>query len=178
MNGESELRRYSRQVTSAPVVLETRDGCFRLPLIDLSPGGAEIRFTESLQEGTKGRLHFLPPSWRERAIEVIVWRIDLDGVVLTFTGAIITSVSRPTGRSSTGLVALDLVGPSSGRTWTSSLYGRVSSASCSRPLGGLAHEMAVTAQLIQVGWPTSRPDDSAVALAASGSGTADSTRSS
>ena len=92
---ESELRRYSRQVTSAPVVLETRDGWFRLPLIDLSPGGAKIRFTESLKEGTKGRLHFLPPSWRERAIEVIVWRIDLDGVVLLFTRASITSSPGP-----------------------------------------------------------------------------------
>lgn len=86
----SELRRYSRQVLTAPVVLQTRDGWFRLPLIDLSLGGAKIRFTGSLKEGTMGRLYFLPPSWRERAIEVIVWRIDPDGVVLLFTGASIT----------------------------------------------------------------------------------------
>jgi hypothetical protein len=88
--GVSELRRYSRQVLTAPVVLKTRDGWFRLPLIDLSLGGAKIRFTGSLKEGTMGRLYFLPPSWRERAIEVIVWRIDPDGVVLLVTGASIT----------------------------------------------------------------------------------------
>jgi PilZ domain len=80
----SELRRYSREVRPWPVVLETRDGLLRLPLIDLSPGGAKVRLTEPLKEGTKGRLYFLPPHWRPRAVEAIVWRIDLDGVVLRF----------------------------------------------------------------------------------------------
>jgi hypothetical protein len=83
----SELRRYSRQTRATPVVLETRGGWLRLPLIDLSPGGAKVRLTEPLKEGAPGRLYFLPPHWRPRAIEVIVWRIDLDGVVLLFTGA-------------------------------------------------------------------------------------------
>jgi hypothetical protein len=83
----SELRRYSRQMRAAPVVLETRDGWLRLPLNDLSPGGAKVRLTEPLKEGTPGRLYFLPPRWRSRMIEVIVWRIDLDGIVLLFTGA-------------------------------------------------------------------------------------------
>ena len=86
----SESRRYSRQVGPLPVVLETRDGWLRLPLIDLSPGGAKVRLTEPLKEGTKGRLYFLPPHWRPRAVEAIVWRVDLDGVVLLFTGASIT----------------------------------------------------------------------------------------
>ena len=83
----TELRRYSREVGLGPVVLETRDGWSRLPLIDLSPGGAKVRLTNSLKEGTKGRLYFLPPHWRSRAVEAIVWRIDLDGIVLRFTGA-------------------------------------------------------------------------------------------
>jgi hypothetical protein len=82
-----ELRRYSREVGPWPVVLETRDCWVRLPLIDLSPGGAKVRLTEVLKEGTKGRLYFLPPHWRPRAVEAIVWRIDLDGVVLRFTGS-------------------------------------------------------------------------------------------
>lgn len=82
----SELRRYSREVGPWPVVLETRDSWLRLPLIDLNPGGAKVRLTETLKEGTKGRLYFLPPHWRPRAVEAIVWRIDLDGVVLRFTG--------------------------------------------------------------------------------------------
>ena len=86
----SELRRYSRQMCATPVVLETRDGWLRLPLIDLSPGGAKVRLTEPFKEGAPGRLYFLPPHWRPRAIEVIVWRIDLDGVVLLFTEASIT----------------------------------------------------------------------------------------
>jgi len=43
-----ELRRYSRQTRATPVVLETRDGWLRLPLIDLSPGGAKVRLTEPL----------------------------------------------------------------------------------------------------------------------------------
>jgi hypothetical protein len=80
----SELRRYSREVRPWSIVLETRDGLVRLPLIDLSPGGAKVRLTEPLKEGTKGRLYFLPPHWRPRAVEAIVWRIDLDGVVLHF----------------------------------------------------------------------------------------------
>lgn len=82
----SELRRYSREVGPRSVVLETRDGWSRLPLIDLSPGGAKVRLTEPLKEGTKGRIFFLPPHWRPRAVEAIVWRIDLDGIVLRFTG--------------------------------------------------------------------------------------------
>lgn len=86
-----ELRRYSRQTRATPVVLETRDGWLRLPLIDLSPGGAKVRLTEPLKEGAPGRLYFLAPHWRPRAIEVIVWRMDLDGAVLLFTGVSITS---------------------------------------------------------------------------------------
>jgi hypothetical protein len=82
----SELRRYAREVGLEPVVLETRGGWLRLPLIDLSPGGAKVRLTEPLKESTKGRVYFLPPHWRPRAVEAIVWRIDLDGVVLRFTG--------------------------------------------------------------------------------------------
>jgi len=80
----SEVRRYSRQLRPWPVVLETRAGLLRLPLIDLSPGGAKVLLTEPLKEGAKGRLYFLPPHWRPRAIETIVWRIDLDGAVLRF----------------------------------------------------------------------------------------------
>jgi hypothetical protein len=80
----TELRRYSREVRPWPVVLETRDGLLRLPLIDLSPGGAKVRLTGPLKEGAKGRLYFLPPQWRPRAVEAIVWRIDVDGVVLRF----------------------------------------------------------------------------------------------
>jgi PilZ domain-containing protein len=82
----TELRRYSRETGLGSVVLETRDGWSRVPLIDLSPGGAKVRLTEPLKEGTKGRLYFLPPHWRSRAIEAIVWRVDLDGMVLRFTG--------------------------------------------------------------------------------------------
>jgi hypothetical protein len=55
-----------------------------LPLVDLSPGGAKVRLTAPLKEGSKGRLYFLPPHWRPLAVEAIVWRIDLDGVVLRF----------------------------------------------------------------------------------------------
>ena len=82
----TELRRYSREVGPWPVVLETRDGWLNVPLIDVSPGGAKVRVMEPLKEGTKGRLYFLPPHWRPRMVEAIVWRIDLDGVVFRFTG--------------------------------------------------------------------------------------------
>ncbi len=68
-------------------MLETRDGSSRIPLIDLSPSGAKVRLTKPLKEGTKGRLYFLPPHWRSRAVEAVVWRIDLDGIVLRFTVA-------------------------------------------------------------------------------------------
>ena len=82
----TEVRRYPREVGLGPVVLETRDGWLRAPLIDLSPGGAKVRLTEPLKEGTRGRLYFLPPRWRARTVEAIVWRVDLDGIVLRFTG--------------------------------------------------------------------------------------------
>ena len=80
----SELRRYPREVGPWPVVLETRAGWVKLSLIDLNPGGAKVSLPQPLKEGTKGRLYFLPPRWRPRAVEAIVWRIDLDGVVLRF----------------------------------------------------------------------------------------------
>jgi PilZ domain len=86
----TELRRYARQAGLGPVILETRDGLLRLPLIDLGPGGAKVRLTQPLTEGMKGHLYFLPPHWRPRAVEAIVWRIDLDGVVLRFSGPNIT----------------------------------------------------------------------------------------
>jgi hypothetical protein len=82
----TELRRYSREAGRWPVVLETREGwLLRLPVIDLSPGGAKVRLTERLTEGTRGRVYFLPPHWDPRVVEAIVWRIDLDGIVLRFT---------------------------------------------------------------------------------------------
>ena len=93
----TELRRYSRETDLGPVVLETRDAWLRVPLIDLSPGGAKVRLTESLKEGTKGRLFFLPPHWRTRTVEAIVWRVDLDGIVLRFTGVSIGT--RPAARA-------------------------------------------------------------------------------
>jgi hypothetical protein len=41
---------------------------------------------ESVEEGTKGRLYFLPPHRRPRAVDAIVERIDRDGVVFRFVG--------------------------------------------------------------------------------------------
>lgn len=41
---------------------------------------------EPLEEGTKGRLYFLPPHRRPRAVDAIVERIDWDGVVFRFVG--------------------------------------------------------------------------------------------
>jgi hypothetical protein len=82
----TELRHYSREPGRWPAVLETREGwLLRLPLIDLSRGGAKVRFTERLTEGTMGRVYFLPPHWDPSVVEAIVWRIDLDGIVLRFT---------------------------------------------------------------------------------------------
>jgi hypothetical protein len=87
----TELRRYSREAGLGPVVLETREGwLLRLPVIDLSPGGAKVRFTERLTEGKRGRVYFLPPHWHPRMVEAVVWRIDLDGIVLRFSDASIT----------------------------------------------------------------------------------------
>jgi PilZ domain-containing protein len=82
----TELRRHAREDGRWPIVLETRAGhLLRLPLIDVSPGGAQVRLTEQLTEGTRGRVYFLPPYWNPRAVEANVWRIDLDGIVLRFT---------------------------------------------------------------------------------------------
>jgi hypothetical protein len=84
----TELRGHSREVGRWPVVLETREGwLLRLPLIDVSPSGAKVRLTERLTEGTRGRVYFLPPHWHPRAVEAIVWRVDLDGIVLRFADA-------------------------------------------------------------------------------------------
>src|SRR5260370_30827514 len=81
-----DLRRYAREAIPWPVVLETRDGWLRLPLIDLSPSGAKVRLSQPLKEGTGGRLYFLPPHWRPRAVETIVWRVAPRGVAPPFTG--------------------------------------------------------------------------------------------
>lgn len=82
----TELRRHARAAGRWPIVLETREGhLLQLPLIDLSPGGAKVRLTERLTEGMRGRVYFLPPHWHPRAVEAIVWRTDLDGIVLRFT---------------------------------------------------------------------------------------------
>jgi len=82
----AELRRHPRETARWPIVLETREGhLLPLPLIDLSPGGAKVRFTERLRPGMGGRVYFLPPHWHPRVVEATVWRIDLDGVVLRFT---------------------------------------------------------------------------------------------
>jgi hypothetical protein len=89
----TELRRYAREAALGPVILETRDALLRIPLIDLGPGGAKVRLTQPLTEGMRGRLYFLPPHWHPRAVETIVWRIDLDGVVLRFRGPDITPPS-------------------------------------------------------------------------------------
>lgn len=80
------LAALAREAIPWPVVLETRDGWLRLPLIDLSPSGAKVRLTQPLKEGTRGHLYFLPPHWRPRVFETIVWRVDLEGVALRFTG--------------------------------------------------------------------------------------------
>lgn len=98
----AELRRYSREVGPGPVVLETRDGWIRLPLVDLSPSGAKVHITEPLKEGTRGRLYFLPPHWRARTVEAIVWRVDLDGVVFFFTGLGIAPPSSARGTRPAG----------------------------------------------------------------------------
>lgn len=81
----TELRRHSREAGRGPLVLETRQGhLLLLPLINLSHGGAKVRLTERLTEGTRGRIYFLPPDWHPRVAEAIVWRVDLDGIVLRF----------------------------------------------------------------------------------------------
>lgn len=82
----TESRRHSRETGRGPIVLETREGwLLRLPLIDLSSGGAKVRLTRRLTEGTRGRVYFLPPQRHARAVEVVVWRVDLDGIVLRFS---------------------------------------------------------------------------------------------
>lgn len=84
----TELRQHAREAGRGPIVLETRAGhLLRLPLIDVSPGGAKVRFTKRLTEGTSGRVYFLPPHWHPGMVEAIVCRIDLDGIVLRFTDA-------------------------------------------------------------------------------------------
>jgi hypothetical protein len=81
-----ELRQHAREAGRWSVVLETREGwLLRLPVIDLSPGGAKVHLTERLTAGTSGRVYFLPPHWRPRVVDAIVSRIDLDGIVLRFT---------------------------------------------------------------------------------------------
>jgi hypothetical protein len=85
----TELRRHAREARRLSIVLETRAGhLLRLPLIDVSAGGAKVRLTQQVAEGTRGRVYFLPPRWNPRMVEAIVWRIDLDGIVLRFTGSL------------------------------------------------------------------------------------------
>ena len=97
----AELRRHVRETARWPIVLETREGhLLPLPLINLSPGGAKVRFTERLMEGVRGRVYFLPPHWHPRVVEAVVWRIDQDGVVLRFDD--VSPGTPPADRSSRG----------------------------------------------------------------------------
>jgi hypothetical protein len=108
-NGQSasryatELRGHAREAGRLPIVLETRAGhLLRLPLIDVSPGGAKVRLTEQFAEGTRGRVYFLPPHWNPRVVEAIVWRIDLDGIVFRFTDSLGTPPTEAAVRTSDG----------------------------------------------------------------------------
>jgi hypothetical protein len=99
----TELRRHAREAGRWAVVLETREGhLLRLPLIDVSPGGAKVRLLQRLTEGARGRVYFLPPHWQPRVVEAIVWRIDLDGVVLRFTDASLGMLPGRAARSDNG----------------------------------------------------------------------------
>jgi hypothetical protein len=83
---QSDRRRHVRSPVSSAVVIETRTRWLKTQLMDLSLSAAKVRLTAPLEEGTTARLYFLPPYWRRRVVaNVIVWRIDLDGVVLFFT---------------------------------------------------------------------------------------------
>jgi PilZ domain-containing protein len=84
----TELRRHSREIGRWAVVLETREGwLLQLPVIDLSAGGAKVRLTERLTEGTSVRVYFLPPHWHPRVVAAIVSRIDVNGIGLRFIEA-------------------------------------------------------------------------------------------
>jgi hypothetical protein len=82
---QADLRRHARTPVSSAVVIETRTRWLKTQVIDLSLSAAKVRLTEPLQEGTTARVYFLPPYWRRRVVNAIVWRVDLNGVVLFFT---------------------------------------------------------------------------------------------
>ena len=68
-----------------PVVVEAGKRFFLLRAVNVSGGGAKVRPTERLGEGSVAQLHFHPPDGSSLDIEAILWRVDLDGLAFCFT---------------------------------------------------------------------------------------------
>jgi hypothetical protein len=59
------------------------------------PSGARSMLGDFSGESSlsvRGRVYFLPPHWCPRVVEASLWRVDLDGVVVLFTGP---SIAQP-----------------------------------------------------------------------------------
>jgi hypothetical protein len=83
-----ERRRHPRSAVCWPAVVEANGEALRLETINLSRLGAKVSATDRLSEGVSVVLHLQSPAAPRVDVSALVWRIDPDGLVLFFVGAL------------------------------------------------------------------------------------------
>ena len=88
-DGPSPERRQSpRTVVSWSVVVEANGEVFGLETVNLGLLGAKVKGANPLREGASVVLHFHPADAPPMDVSAVVWRVDPDGLVFFFVGAL------------------------------------------------------------------------------------------
>jgi len=85
---QPERRHQPRRDASWPVIVEANHGVLHLETVNVSPLGAKVKATAQLAEGTPVTLHFHPDDAPSFDVAAVVWRVDPDGLVFFFVGAL------------------------------------------------------------------------------------------
>ena len=83
-----ERRRHARKDVSWSFIVEAQSGVLHLEAVNVGPLGAKVKAAEKLREGTPVTLHFHPDDAPPIDVSAVVWRVDPDGLVFFFVGAL------------------------------------------------------------------------------------------
>lgn len=83
-----ERRQQARTSVSWPVSVESNSGVLQLETLNIGPLGAKVKPADHLPEGTPVTLHFRPKDAPPFEVSAVVWRVDPDGLVFFFVGAL------------------------------------------------------------------------------------------
>ena len=83
-----ERRQQARRNASWPVAVETNTGVLQLETVNIGPLGAKVKPAELIDEGTPVTLRFHPDDAPAFDVSAVVWRVDPDGLVFFFVGAL------------------------------------------------------------------------------------------